>query len=187
MGQNYYRKQNVNLLDSHKLINTFNKTDKERSGIIKINKNKNGNVELSAKVNKIGNEDSVVIDDLREPSVHNHPLDGSGCSRINGDCGLQPPSSSDMKVYAESPVVHVVVTKFYTYYIKRTKRLNKRMVERCYKLLENYYDKIQKPHSFYENMWLCLTKLTGWFYVLRCKNANCKYPVHPSLLQKLFK
>tara|TARA_B100001113_G_C21108384_1_gene621994 strand:+ start:437 stop:949 length:513 start_codon:yes stop_codon:yes gene_type:complete len=167
------------------LIDNFRKTDRERSGVVNKNVNQN-TLSLSSKVAQLGNDDSVVIDDLRKPSIHNHPLDSSGCARINGDCGLQPPSSSDMKVYAESPAFHTVATKNYIYHIKRTRRLNKRQVERCYKILEKHYDELVEPHEVWEEIWICFTKMTGWFYVIRCKNANCNHKVDPYLIEKMF-
>ncbi len=174
------------LLDGTAIDNIFNKSDKERSGVISIKNLKNGDIQLSSSINKTGNGDSVSIDDLRIPSVHNHPLDSSGCIKPNGECGLQPPSSSDMKVYAESAAVHSVVTKKFTYYIRRTKPLNKKMVEECYKILEKSYDKVHKPHSYYENMWICFTKMTGWFFVIRCRNSYCKHLVESEILKNLF-
>lgn len=103
---------------------------------------------------------------------HTHPRE---CPN-NNNCSILPPSGTDMSIYAERwSENHLVLSRKRIYYVQAHFQFTKEDSDDIldfYSVLEKWFDKTDKSHAHFDELFILSNKLTKWFTVYQFDNPE---------------
>ena len=156
----------LDIAELSRLGKESNRMQIEYSGIFRTNKFGN-TLTIKPHLKEKGTVDSVSLPNDRQ-TFHTHPRE---CNRLS-DCSIIPPSAEDMQIFAKRNDTNLVVTKFYTYFVKRKNMevydnisQNASIVKEFYEKCEKYFDKETENPDIYHDIFTYASRILDYFTI----------------------
>ena len=162
-----------------------NQAQIEFAGIFRTNKFQN-TLTFTPQLMATGGVDSVSLPNERQ-TFHTHPRE---CNKLS-DCSIIPPSADDMEIFAKRGDTNVVISKYYTYFIKRKETEpenifeNAKIVKQFYDKCEKYFDGVSKNPDIYHDIFTYGSRILNYFTIYRFNNEECLHPISKEHVENL--
>ena len=157
----------------------------EYAGIFRTNRFEN-TLTFTPQLTATGGVDSVSLPNERQ-TFHTHPRE---CNKLS-DCSIIPPSADDMEIFAKRSDTNVVISKYYTYFVKRKPiddehiYENSKIVKEFYDKCEKYFDSVSKNPDIYHDIFTYGSRILNYFIIYRFNNEECLHRISKEHVQKL--
>lgn len=167
------------LLDLSEFARLGKRSNKEKieiSGVFRSNQFGN-RIKLIPEIMNLGSIDAVQLPNDNQ-TFHTHPRE---CPTLD-DCSIVPPSAQDMYIYALRDDTNVVISKHFTYFIKRIYdgphiKENAEVVLKFYQKVEKYFDDVSENPQIYHDLFTHASRLLNYFTIYRFDNNICFHKV----------